>query len=485
MVTPEIQWIAILPEIVLAVGAAAVLLVEVQWKPAALRLGAITAAVFVLAVAFTLLQWVQAGDALDFGSLGDLVGFSGMIVMDGYAVFTRLVLIVTMGVGLLGGWRFIDGLGRRAAEAIALVLIATAGFSIMVASNNLVMMFLGLEVGSISLYVLAGMMREKARSDEAAMKYFLLGSFASAIFIYGVALLYAGTGQFEILAMSRFLSGVIVTTPAVILIGIGLVIVGLGFKVSAAPFHSWAPDVYQGAPAGITGYMAAMAKIAGFAAIARILITGLPQYDQSWVPVLAAVATLSMLVGAVVALVQSDVRRILAYSGIAHAGFIMTGVVGGATEGMLFYVTVYALKLVGAFAIVAAVSGSSSSESHIDEYRGLVRRSPVLAVSFAVLLLGMAGLPLTSGFVAKFGVFTEAWAGGYEWLVIVGVLMSVVTFAFYLRIIVVMFMEESEAESLGVTSAIRWAVGIAVVVTLIAGIVPEPLLDMAADAFPL
>jgi NADH-quinone oxidoreductase subunit N len=271
----------------------------------------------------------------------------------------------------------------------------------------------------------------------------------------------------------------------VILIGMGLVIVGLGFKVSAAPFHTWAPDVYQGAPAGITGYMASMAKIAGFVAIARILITGLPQFDQSWVPVLAGIAAVSMLIGSVVALVQNDIRRLLAYSGIAHAGFIMTGVVGGATKGMLFYVTVYAIQLVGAFAIVAAVSGSDSSASDIDEYRGLAKRSPVLAVSFAVLLLGMAGLPLTSGFVAKFAVFTEAWAGGYAWLVVMGLLMSVVTFGFYMRVIVVMFMDEAKDEEVVVSATLRWAVGIATVGTVLLGIVPEPLLRMAANAFPL
>ena len=233
MVTPEVQWIAIFPELILALGAAAVLLVEVQWKPRIGSLGLIAFFTVLLAFGFTILQWAQAEDALRVGLTGDLVGFSGMILMDGFAVFGRFVLISIMGLGLLAGWRFIESLGRRGAEAIALVLLATTGFSIMVASNNLVMMFLGLEVGSIALYVLAGMTRDKTRSDEAAMKYFLLGSFASAIFIYGVALLYAGTGEFEILAIRGFFRDVIVTRPAVILIGMGLVIVGLGFKVSA------------------------------------------------------------------------------------------------------------------------------------------------------------------------------------------------------------------------------------------------------------
>jgi NADH-quinone oxidoreductase subunit N len=485
MITPEVSWIAILPELFVALGAAAVLLVEVQWKPPTRVLGAVAASSIVAAVAMTVVQWIQAGDAVEFGQTGDLIVFSGLVVMDGFAVFGRFALLAITAFGLLAGWKYVESLGRRGAEAVALVLLATAGFSIMVASNNLVMMFMGLEIGSIALYVLAGMSRERARSDEAAIKYFLLGSLASAIFVYGVALLYAGTGEFEILAIRGFLSEFVVFSPAVILIGLGLVIVGLGFKVSAAPFHSWAPDVYQGAPAGVVGYMAAMAKVAGFVAIARILFTGLDTLEANWLPIVAGMAALSMLVGSVLALVQGDVRRMLAYSGVAHAGFIMTGLVGGTTEGILFYLVVYSLQLVGAFAVVAAVSGAANSESDIDAYRGLARRSPLLAGSFTVLLLGMAGLPVTSGFVAKFGVFTQAWNTGYEWLVVVAVLASVIAFAFYLRIIVVMYMDESDAGDVAVPGTIRWVLGVAVGTTIIWGILPGSLLSLAADALPL
>ena len=485
MPTPEISWIAILPELVLALGAAGVLLVEVQWKPKTNALGAVAGVALALAAAFSIAQWVQAGDAVRLGTPGNLVVFSGLVVMDGLAVFGRFALIAVTGFGLLAGWRYIEGLGRRGAETMALVLLATAGFSIMVAANNLVMMFLGLEVGSIALYVLAGMSRERARSDEAAIKYFLLGSFASALFIYGVALLYAGTGEFEILAMRLFLSEFVVFSPAVILIGLGLVIVGLGFKVSAAPFHSWAPDVYQGAPAGLVGYMAAVAKIAGFVAIARILLTGLGALDANWLPIVAGIAALSMLVGSILALVQGDVRRMLAYSGVAHAGFIMTGVVGGSTEGVLFYLVVYALQLVGSFAVVAAVSGAANSESDLGAYRGLGLRSPLLAGSFTVLLLGMAGLPVTSGFIAKFGVFTEAWSSGFEWLVVVAVIASVIAFAFYLRIIVAMYMDEGDGEGVEVPAPIGWVLAAAVGTTIVWGILPGSLLRLAADALPL
>ena len=485
IVTPEISWIAILPELVLALGATTILLVEVQWKPKTASLGSIAWFTLLVAVALTFVQWIRAGDALAAGATLELVTFSGMIVMDGFAVFGRFALLIATSVGLLAGWRHIENLGRRGAEAIALVLLATAGFSIMVASNNLVMMFLGLEVGSLALYVLAGLTNERTRSDEAAMKYFLPGPFASAVFIYGVALLYAGTGQLEIIAMRGFFSDYIVKSPAVILIGLGFVIVGLGFKVSAAPFHTWAPDVYQGAPAGIVGYMAAMAKIAGFAALVRILFTGVPDLDASWLPVVAAISAISMLAGSALALVQTDMRRMLAYSGVATAGFVMTGVTGGVPSGVLFYVAVYALQLVGAFAVVAIVSGAGTSQSGINEYKGLASRSPGMAAAFSVLLLGMAGFPLTSGFVAKFGVFTNAWAGGFQWLVVLAVLASVMALAVYLRVIVTMYMDDAEGEGFEIPSPARWAVVIATAATILWGILPGSLLDMVANAFPI
>jgi NADH-quinone oxidoreductase subunit N len=277
----------------------------------------------------------------------------------------------------------------------------------------------------------------------------------------------------------------VVSSPAIIYIGVGLMVVGLGFKVSAAPFHAWAPDVYQGAPAGLVGYLAAVAKVAGFAAITRLLLTGLPDISETWLPVVAGIAVVSMLLGSVLALVQGDVRRLLAYSGVAHAGFIMTGVVGGASDAILFYLAIYAIQLIGAFAVVAVVAGPAGAGSSIDQYRGLGRRSPLLAGAFTVLLLGMGGLPVTSGFVAKFGVFTGAWAEGYEWLVIVAVVASVVALAFYIRVIVVMYMNEAEDEEALRIGPERWVLVLAVAATILWGIFPASLLDLAADALPI
>ncbi len=485
MTTPEIAWLAIAPELVLAVGAALVLLVEVQWKPPVRVLGWVVAVTLFAALGLTVWQWSSASNALASGDVSALRAFSDMILMDGFAVFGRAALLVVTILGVAAGWSFFHGLGRRGAEALALILLATAGLSIMVASNNLIMLFLGLEVGSISLYILAGISRESSKSDEAAIKYFLMGSFASAIFVYGAALAYAGTRQLTILGLAEYFDDFVVSSPAVILIGIGLMVVGLGFKVSAAPFHSWAPDVYQGAPSGVVGYMAAVAKIAGFAAIARILITAFPSFDNTFLPVIAGIAVVSMLLGSTLALVQGDIRRMLAYSGVAHAGFIMTGVVGGSTSGVLFYLVVYAVQLVGAFAVVAVVSGPSSSGSELTSYRGLSRRSPLLSGSLTVLLLGMAGLPVTAGFVAKFGVFSDAWANGYQWLVLVAVLTSVIALAFYVRIIVIMYMEDDDSEKIAVPTPVKWVLGAAVAATIIWGILPASLLDLAADALPL
>jgi NADH-quinone oxidoreductase subunit N len=486
MITPpEISWVAIAPDLALAIGAALVLLVDVQWKPAPRVLGWLVGAILAVAAGLTILQWGQGADALAAGDTESLVAFSGLITMDGFAIFSRFVLIAATGLGLAAGWRFVVSLGRRGAEATALVLLATTGFSLMVAANNLVMLFLGLEVGSIALYVLAGLARERRESEEAAIKYFLLGSFASAVLIYGVALIYAGTGSFEILGIRQHLNDFVISSPAVIYIGIGLVVAGLGFKVSAAPFHTWAPDVYQGAPAGLVGYMAAVAKVAGFAAIARILLTAFSDLADTWLPVVAGISVLSMVLGSVLALVQGDVRRLLAYSGVAHAGFIMTGVVGGATDGVLFYLAIYAIQLVGAFAVVAVVSGPDGAGSSLEEYRGLGRRSPLLAGAFTILLLGMGGLPITSGFVAKFGVFTDAWAQGYQWLVIVAVIASVVAFAFYIRVIVVMYMDDAGDEQPLRVGPERWVLALAVGATILWGIFPSSLLDLAADALPI
>lgn len=480
--SPQISWMAIAPVLVLGVGAAIVLLIDVQWKPSTPRpLGIATGVVLAAALAFAVAQWMR----LDSIPREERFPFGQMIAIDGFGILAQCVLLIVTGLGVATGWKLFERLGRRAAEALALVLLSTAGFSLMAMSIHLVMMFLGLEIGSIALYVLAGITRERAESDEAAIKYFLLGSVASAIFIYGAALTFAGTGQLNVALQANFLTNTILFTPGVVLVGVALLIIGLAFKVSAAPFHAWAPDVYQGAPAGIVGFMASAAKVGAFVSMWRILGIGFPSLDESWGPVLAAIAALSMVVGAVLAVVQDDVRRMLAYSGVAHAGFILTGIISGVDgiEGVWFYLAVYTLQLVGAFGVVAAVTGASGARSSFTSFAGLGRRQPMLAVVFSTLLLGMAGLPLTSGFIAKFGVFQDAWRSGYEWLVIVAVLASVVGFFFYLRVIVTMYMQEPEGDEAAAPGIVaRSALAIVALATIVFGIIPTPLLELAGDA---
>jgi NADH-quinone oxidoreductase subunit N len=486
---PDISWLGILPELILGLGAALVLLVDVQWKPRSRVLCRLSAAILALAGVAALIQRLWLGGlGPEEQTAANRTPFGGMLVIDEYGIFAHLLLIVVALCGLGAGWRFFESLGRRGAEGLALLLLSTSGFALMASTPHLVMMFLGLEIGSISLYVLAGFTRTETASEEAAIKYFLLGSFASAIFIYGVALLFAGTGSLSLFEQRAFLENNIVLRPAVLLAGLALAIVGLAFKVTAAPFHTWAPDVYQGAPAGVVGFMAAAAKVGGFAALVRLLSTGFAEFASTWAVVIAGIAVISMLIGSFLGVVQDDLRRLLAYSGVAHAGFILTGVVAGrsGTGGVWFYLAVYAVQLVGAYAVVAAVSGPSSAGSALTRYSGLGKRQPFLALGLTVLLLGMAGIPLTSGFIAKFGVFQEAWRAGFGWLVVVALLASVVSFFIYLRVIVAMYMGDSGDQptpSLGVP--VRAVLMVAMAVTLIFGLLPAPLLRLAANALPL
>mgnify|MGYP001828563904 FL=1 len=388
-------------------------------------------------------------------------------------------------------WALVQRVKTRGVELVSLILLAFAGLHMMAMSANIVLLFLGLETASIAFYVVAGFTRQREASDEAAVKYFLLGSLASAIFVYGAALLFAATGSTSFYGaggMKDFLSATIVGEPGVLLLGIGLVIVGLAFKVSAAPFHQWAPDVYQGAPTGAVGLMAAGVKVAGFAALGRILIGALPSQIDEWAPILSIIAGLSMIIGTAVAAVQNDVKRMLAYSGVAQAGYIMMAFVAG-SEGvgsMWFYVAVYALTLVGAFAIVAVVSRTTPDRSDLEDWAGLVRRSPELAWSMLVLLLSMGGIPFVAGFAAKVSVFTVAADSGYLWLTILALLTTVVGLYVYFRIAAKMFFAApaDDAPALEVPTVARLTIAVVVVSQIVIGVNPWPLLDLAREALP-
>lgn len=477
------NWLAIAPEIVLLLITVVILGYDIKVKPrdhdvhgglAVLGVGG--------ALAFTWAQWQSTLVGQEF--------FLNMLRLDGLSITVRFVLLVVLGMALLAAWPLVTELGRRGAELLALMLLATIGFSLLASSGNLVMMFIGLEIGSISLYVLAGITRERLLADEAAMKYFLLGSFASAIFIYGVALFFAGTGSLFLTALPAALASFVFTKPAVLLIALGMLATGLLFKVTAAPFHAWAPDVYQGAPAGVVGFMSASAKIGGFAALARVVWEAYGGLASDWQAPLAGVAAISIVLGTLLAISQDDIRRMLAYSGIAHAGFILIGIASGpeGRQEIAFYLAVYTIQLVAAFAVTAAVSGPGSSGSARAEYVGLARKSPLLAGVLGLMMVGMSGMPVTSGFVAKFGVFREGWNAGLGWLVIVGLVASVAAFFFYLRILVDMYFREP-AETPGtpkaaprVSGPVRAMLLVASAATILLGLYARPLLDFIDSA---
>jgi NADH-quinone oxidoreductase subunit N len=387
--------------------------------------------------------------------------------------------------------------GIEHTEVFPLAMFAIAGMMLFPASNDLLTMFVALEVLSLPLYLLCGLARRRRLiSQEAAMKYFLLGAFSSAFFLYGIALLYGYAGSFELAAIDQAVassSG----TDTLLLAGIALVSVGLLFKVSAAPFHAWTPDVYQGAPTAVTAFMAACTKVAAFGAMLRLFYVGLGGARWDWQPMMWIVAGLTMAIGSIVAITQTDIKRMLAYSSIAHAGFLITGFVGAqqgadlvpgeisSLEAVLFYLVAYGFATIGAFAIVTVVRDAGGETTHLSRWAGLGKESPVLAGVFAFFLLAFAGIPLTSGFTGKWAVFTSAWSGGAWPLVVLAVLMSLVAAFFYVRVIVVMFFSDpvGEGPTVAVPSILTTAtITIGATMTLVLGVMPQPVLDLARQA---
>ncbi len=372
-------------------------------------------------------------------------------------------------------------------EAFPLALFALGGMMVFPASNNLLLMFVALEVLSLPLYLLAGLARRRRLlSQEAAVKYFLLGAFASAFFLYGVALLYGFAGSVNLPDVLRAASGSD-RNDTLLFLGLAMLVIGLLFKAGVAPFHTWTPDVYQGAPTPVTALMAACTKVAAFGAVLRVLYVGFSTTAWDWRPLMWAVAITSMAVGAVLGLTQTDIKRLLAYSSIAHAGFILVGLIAVNAQGLssvLFYLLTYSFSTLGAFAVVTLVRGPNGEATHLSQWSGMARRSPLLAAVFTLFLLAFAGIPLTSGFIGKFVVFRAGWENGGP-LVVIALLASAVAAFYYVRVIVLMYFSEP-AES-GPTVAVpstltTVAVAVAAAVTLVLGIIPQPLLDLADKA---
>ncbi len=378
--------------------------------------------------------------------------------------------------------------GAAQTELFPLAMLSVGGMMVFPASNDLLTMFVALEVLSLPLYLICGLARHRRLlSQEAAMKYFLLGAFSSAFFLYGVALLYGATGTLMLPGIRDALAAR--SDNSMALVGVALLSVGLLFKVGAAPFHSWIPDVYQGAPTPITGFMAAATKVAAFGALLRVVYVALPPLHDQWRPVLWAISILTMAVGTITAVNQTDVKRMLAYSSVAHVGFILTGVIADSPAGLsatLFYLVAYSFSTVGAFAIVGLIRNADGVEdANLSHWAGLGQRSPIVGVMFSMFLLAFAGIPLTSGFISKFTVFKAAAQGGAVPLVIIGVIASGVAAYFYVRVIVLMYFTEPtddtpQVVAPGILSKV--AIAVCAAVTVILGIVPQPLLDLADQA---
>jgi NADH-quinone oxidoreductase subunit N len=381
--------------------------------------------------------------------------------------------------------------GAAQTELFPLAMLSVGGMMVFPASNDLLTMFVALEVLSLPLYLMCGLARHRRlMSQEAAMKYFLLGAFSSAFFLYGVALIYGATGTLILPGIRDVLAAHGDSSMA--LVGVALLSVGLLFKVGAVPFHSWIPDVYQGAPTPITGFMAAATKVSAFGALLRVVYVALPPLHDQWRPVLWAISILTMAVGTITAVNQTDVKRMLAYSSVAHVGFILTGVIADNPAGLsatLFYLVAYSFSTVGAFAIVGLIRNADGVEdANLSHWAGLGQRSPVVGVMLSMFLLAFAGIPLTSGFVSKLAVFKAAAQGGAVPLVIVGVISSGIAAYFYVRVIVSMFFTEASDDTPHVVAPgilSKAAIAVCAAVTVILGIIPQPLLDLADQAAQL
>jgi len=436
--TPHVNYVAILPELILMGGALVLLvagqLVFVKMPTAAYSIGSGTVAVASLVASLVLWHDVQAR--------GPFTAIADSVAVDGFSIVFLVLVSCILLLGSVIAHSFLTREGIGGPEYHVLALLAGSGAMLMAAANDLVLIFVALEIMSIPLYILAGMDLRRSGSGEAAMKYFVLGAFSSAIFVYGIALTYGATGSTNLPQIAAYLSSNVIASNGVLLAGLGLLLVGFGFKVAAVPFHMWTPDVYQGAPTPATGFMAALAKAGGFAALLRVFFSTFGTLRTDWQPLLWALAIATLLVGAILGLVQRDVKRMLAYSSINHAGFILVGLAAATSNGLsgsVYYVFVYAFLVLGSFAVVSVVGGRGDKEHDLDAYRGLARRQPALALAFAVLLLAQTGVPFTTGFLAKLYVVSAAVQAHSYALAVIAMLSAAVAAAFYLRLVFIMY----------------------------------------------
>jgi NADH-quinone oxidoreductase subunit N len=419
------------------------------------------------------------------------MAFNDMLIVDGFATFFRILVLAVGAMTVLSSYRFLSRDRTEPGEFHALILFSLSGQCLMVSANSLIMIFIGLEISSIATYILCGYLRDDKRANESALKYFLLGSFATAFFLYGVAIIYGATAETNLSAIRQVLTGPTPPPMAMVGIAMALLFVGLCFKVSGAPFQVWAPDVYQGAPTPVTAFMSAGPKAAAFAIFLRIFMTAFQGNSDVWEPLVWICALLSMTIGNCGALLQSNVKRMMAYSSIAHAGYVLVALAARSeigTASAMFYLAAYACMNIGVFAVIAHISGKHERHLSIKDFSGLASKQPLTAALLTVLMLSLIGVPLTGGFFGKFYIFKAALQSNLVWLTVLGLINSAIASYYYLHLLVVMYMNEPGEATKDLEPMplpLQAALVIPVVGTLILGIYPTALLTFAGDSAKL
>ena len=472
----EINWQLLMPELVIALTLIIVLVFDLFDSISKTVLGWMT----IVGAGIALWVSIQMHQA---GTVG--TQFNEMFKVDSFSLFFNIIFLVSTILVVLISMSYLDRGDRKQGPYYLLILLATLGMMLMAAGNELIIVFLGLELMSLSLYVLAGYFRDNPASSEAGMKYLLLGAFASAFFLYGIALIYGGAGTTSIPAIAEAITAE--NKSPLLLAGMFLLVVGFGFKVAIVPFHQWAPDVYEGAPTTIAAFISAGPKAAGFAAFLRIFMEALPNLQVEWSGVLILLAMLTMTVGNVVAIAQTNIKRMLAYSSIAHAGYVLIGLAAANDDGIssaMLYLLIYCVMNIGAFGAVILAKTEDGESLMISDYAGLGTRKPLLAMFMTVMLLSLAGFPPTAGFVGKFYIFKSAVGAGHIWLVIIGAINTAISAFYYLRVVVTMYMREPEEELEFSPYASTLVVGLilAVVGILLIGILPSLMLTPAQNS---
>lgn len=461
----------IMPEIVLACLAMAILIADLFLKRK--ETIAFLSILSMGAVAYTMT-----------GAAG--VTFGGMFISDGYSMFFKLIFLLNVILTVLISVKYLNVERVHFGEYYSLILFATLGMMLMASAGDLIVLYLGLELMALSTYVLAGFIRYDMKSNEAAMKYFLLGAFASAFLLYGTALIYGMTGTTDIRGIANYIVVHGLSGNPVLSLSMILFAVAFSFKIAAVPFHMWAPDAYEGAPTSITAFMSVGPKAAGFAVLGRVFLVAFGTVKTGWQPVLIPIAILTMAVGNIVALSQTNIKRMLAYSSIAHAGYMLLGIIAGTQDGIasvLTYLMIYAFMNIGAFAVVIMLRSGNVKGDSIADYEGLAKTHPLAAALMLVFMFSLTGIPPTAGFMGKFYLFLSAIHAGYTWLVVIAVMFSAISAYFYLRIVMLMYMRDpKESVVLNTSPSIGLALAIAVIAVLLIGILPSGVLNFARVA---